>query len=127
MAGSFSAAVEKFATESERRLTDVWHGSLRELDQEMADGTPVVSGNLRDSRAVSTSGPITVAWRTKKFRNPTDAINNAIAGAEVGGVVHLGYRAPYARKIDAKRAFLRLVAQRWQTIVNAAVARVKGG
>lgn len=127
MAQSFSAAVAKFATMTERDLTEVWHGSLRGLDQEMADNVTVVTGNLRNSRAVSTSGPLTVDWQTKKFRNPDDAINNAIAGAEIGGVVHLGFRAPYAHKIDAKTAFMRLAAQRWGAIVAAAVRRVKGG
>lgn len=127
MAGTFSAAVDKWAIETEHRMTEVWHGSLRELDKEMAAGVKVVTGNTKNSRAVSTTGPLAVAWRTKKFRDPSDQINGAIAGAEIGGVVHLGFRAPWARKLEAKTAFLRLVAQRWPQIVNAAVARVKGG
>lgn len=127
MALGFSETVAKFAAVAERDLTEVWHGSLRGLDQEMAENVTVVTGNLKNSRAVSTTGPIAVDWRTRKFRNPDDAINNAIAGAEVGGVAHLGFRAPYGRKIEAKTAFLRLVAQRWSEIVAAAVARVRGG
>lgn len=127
MAGNFAADVAKWATETDRRLTDVWHESLRGLDHEMAANVTVVTGNTRNSRAVSTSGPVAVDWRTKKFRNPDDAINNAIAGADIGGVAHLGFRAPWARKLDAKTAFLRLVAQRWTVIVDAAVRRVKGG
>jgi hypothetical protein len=126
MAG-FAAAVEKFAIDSEHRLTAVWHESLRELDREIGANVKVATGNTRNSRAVSTSGPIAMDFRTKKFRNPDDAINNAIAGAEIGGVVHLGFRAPWARKLEAKTAFMRLVAQRWQTIVGAATQRVKGG
>lgn len=127
MAGSFSAAVEKWATESEHRLVEVWHGSLRDLDKEMVANVKVVSGNTKNSRAVSTTGPLATDFRTKKFRKPEDAINNAIAGAEIGGVVHLGFRAPWARKLEDKTAFMRLVAQRWQTIVDAAVRRAKGG
>lgn len=127
MAGSFSSPVERWATETDRRLTDVWHESLRGLDHEMAANVTVVTGNTRNSRAASNSGPIATDFRTKKFRNPDDAINNAIAGADIGGVVHLGFRAPWARKLEAKTAFLRLVAQRWNMIVDGAVRRVKGG
>lgn len=127
MAQSFDAVVAKFAAQAEHDLTEVWHGSLRGLDQEMAEDVTVVTGNLKNSRAVSTTGPLAVDWQTKKFRNPDDAINNAIAGAEIGGVVHLGFRAPYAKKVEAKNAFLRLVVQRWPQIVDAAIRRVKGG
>jgi hypothetical protein len=127
MAGSFAADLARFATETDRLLTDVWHESLRGLDQELAANVKVVSGNTRNSRAVSNSGPIATDFRTKKFRNPDDAINNAIAGAEIGGVAHLGFRAPWARKLEAKTAFVRLAAQKWQAIVAAAVRRAKGG
>lgn len=120
----FEDVVARFAQAADEKLTDVWHESLRGLDQEMKDATPVVTGNLQNSRAVSTTGPLTTDWKTKKFRDPDDSINNAIAGAEIGGVAHLGYRAPYAHKIEAQRGFLRLVAQRWGQIVAEAVARV---
>lgn len=121
----FDDVVARFARTAGEQLTGVWHESLRGLDEEMKESTPVVTGNLQNSRAVSTAGPLATDWKTKKFRDPDDSINNAIAGAEVGGVVHLGYRAPYAHKIEAQRAFLRLVAQRWSQIVSEAVARVR--
>lgn len=124
MAGSFASAVAKWAEKTEIKLTEAWHASLRGLDKEMAGNTPVVTGNLRNSRAVSTAGPLAVNWTTKKFRNPDDAINNAIAGAEVGGVVHLGYQAPYAKKVEDRRAFLRLAVQRWPQIVDEAAKRI---
>lgn len=127
MAGRFAADVTKWAAQSEERLAAVWHASLRGLDKEIADNTPVLTGNLRNSRTVSTTGPVAIDWRTKKFRKPEDAINNAIAGAEVGGIAHLGFRAPYAWKNEKRTGFLRLVAQRWGSIVNDAVRRVKGG
>lgn len=122
----FDDVVARFARMADERLTGIWHESLRGLDHEMKEATPVVTGNLQNSRAVSTAGPVAVDWRTKKFRDPDDSINGVIAGAEVGGVVHLGYRAPYAHKIEAQRAFVRLVAQRWPQIVADAVARAKG-
>jgi hypothetical protein len=123
----FDDVVARFARTAEDQLTAVWHESLRGLDQEMAENVTVVTGNLKNSRAVSTSGPVAVDWQTKKFRQPDDAINNAIAGAEIGGVAHLGFKAPYAHKVEAKTGFLRLVAQRWQEIVAGAVRRAKGG
>jgi hypothetical protein len=120
----FDELVAKFAEQATHDLAEVWHGSLRGLDQEMADNVTVVTGNLKNSRTVSTTGPVAVDWRTKKFRDPSDSINNAIAGAEPGGVAHLGFRAPYGHKVEARTGFLRLVAQRWVQIVAEAVARV---
>lgn len=127
MTETFSARVAEFANASEARLTQVWHGALRELDAEIARDTPVVTGNLRNSRTVSTTGPITIDFRTKKFRRPDDTIDNAIAGAEIGGTARLGFRAVYALRVEAKRAFMRLAAQRWPAIVAKAVAKARNG
>jgi hypothetical protein len=127
MAGErFSASVTAWARKTEEQQAAVLHQSLRLLAEEAADNTPEVTGNLKNSRAVSTLGPPTIDWKRKKFSDPSDAINNAIAGVEVGRTAWLGYRAPYAHKIEAKHGFLRLAAQRWRQLVDEAVRIVKG-
>jgi len=125
MSNSFAAAVADWEKKCAVQQAAVQHEALRLLDEAIVDGTPEVTGNLRNSRTVSTLGPVTIDWRTKKFRDPADTIDNAIAGSEVGHTVHLGFRAPYAHKVEPKYAMMRLAAQHWPMVVAAAVRRVK--
>lgn len=125
MADNFAAAIAGWAAKTERQQTALLHESLRELDAELVDKTPRVTGNLINSRALSTLAPPTIDWKGKKFRNPDDGINNAIAGVEVGQTAWLGFRAPYAHKVEAKHAMMRLTAQAWRQIVDRAAAAVK--
>jgi len=126
MADTFAAAVADWAKKCEVQQAAVQHQALRLLDDAIFDGTPEVTGNLRNSRAVSTLGPVAIDWRTKKFRNPSDTIDNTIAGSEVGKTVHVGFRAPYAHRIEPKYAMMRLAAQRWNAIVAEAARIVRG-
>lgn len=126
---SFGAQVAAWVSRSEEAQTDILHESLRHLVDEVtrpksAGGhLPVVTGNLGNSVAVSTLGPVTFDWTTKKFRNPSDAVNNAIAGVAVGQTAWIGFRAPYAHKIEVDNGFVRLAAQRWPQIVVEAVRK----
>lgn len=127
MADRFAAAVENWAKKTEIEQTAILHRSLRLLVEEVTrpEGSgghlPVLTGNLRNSVAVSTLGPVTMSFTTKKFRDSSDAVNNAIAGVAVGDTAYVGFRAPYAHKAEAKNAFVRLAAQRWPMIVDVAV------
>jgi hypothetical protein len=125
MADAFAAEVADWERKCAVVQSAVQHEALRGLDQTIVEGTPEVTGNLRNSRAVSTLGPVTVDWRTKKFRDPSDTIDNDIAGSEVGQTVHLGFRAPYAHKIEPKYAMMRLAAQHWPMVVAEAARVVK--
>lgn len=127
MSGKFEAAVDKWTKDTEIKQTAALHQSLRQLDKEIAANTPVVTGNLKNSRTISTLGPPAIDWKTKKFRDPSDSINNAAAGVEVGQTAWLGFRAPYAHLIEPKYAMLRLAAQRWRQIVDEAARIVRGG
>lgn len=126
---SFASQVAAWATKTEDAQTEILHESLRHLVDEVtrpknAGGhIPVVTGNLGNSVAVSTLGPVTFDWTTKKFRNPADAVNNAIAGVGVGETAWVGFRAPYAHKIEVDNGFVRLAAQRWPQIVVEAVRK----
>lgn len=130
---SFALQVDAWATRTEAAQTEILHSALRELVDEVtrpqsAGGhLPVVTGNLGNSIAVSTLGRVTYDWTTKKFRNPADAVNNAIAGVAVGQTAWIGFRAPYAHKIEVDNGFLRLAAQRWPQIVVEAVRRSGAG
>lgn len=125
MTEGFAAAVSDWAKKTEVKQAAVLHESIRRLDHEVVENVPVLTGNLRNSRAVSSLAPIPIDWSTKKFREPSDAINNAIAGVEVGTTAWLGFRAPYAHLIEEKYAFLRLAAQRWRQVVDDAARIVK--
>lgn len=125
---SFSSQVADFVMKAEIKQAAALHESLRRLDKEIYENTPVVTGNTRNSREVSTLGPIVIDWSRKdgkKFREPSDAINNAVAGVEVGDTTWLGYRAPWAHLLEPKYAMLRLAAQRWQQIVNESARIVR--
>jgi len=130
---SFAASVAAWAEKTEEAQTQILHESLRRLVDEVtrpksAGGhLPVVTGNLGNSIAVSTLGPVTYEWGTKKFRNPDDAVNNAIAGVAVGQTAWIGFRAPYAHKIEVENGFVRLAAQRWPQIVVEAVRTSRAG
>lgn len=123
----FAEQVAAFTRKAEGLTTDLWHDTLRQLVEEMttpkgAGGhLPVVTGNLRNSVAVSARFRIEIDWKTKKFRNPADAVNNAIAGVELGETAWVGFRAPYARKVETEHGFLRLAQQRWPQIVDEVV------
>lgn len=125
MVEKFAASVKDWAAKTEIKQTDVLHTSLRGLDEEIEINTPVVSGNTQNSRAVSTLGPPAIDWSGKKFRDPSDAINNAIAGVEVGQKVWLGFRAPWAHKLEPRYAMVRLAAQRWAQIVDHAASLIR--
>lgn len=122
---AFSAAVKGWAEKTEIKQTAVLHESIRGLADALGDKTPKVSGNLANSRQVTTGGPPVIEWKTKKFRDPSDSINNAVAGVEVGETAWIGFRAPYAHKVEEKYAMARLTAQLWPVVADAAARRVK--
>lgn len=126
MADAFAAAVKGWSTKTEIKQTAVLHESIRGLADTLGDKTPKVTGNLANSRQVTTGGPPTIEWKKKKFREPSDEINNAVAGVEVGETAWIGFRAPYAHKVEEKHAMTRLSAQLWKQIANAAARKVKG-
>lgn len=127
---SFAAAVEAWARKTEELQTDILHAALRLLVDEVTRSKdegghlPIDEGNLRNSVAVSTLAPITYDWTVSKFRDPSDAVNNAVAGVAVGQTAWIGFRAPYAHLREADHGFVRLAAQRWPAIVEEAARAV---
>lgn len=132
MTGRFAAQVERWAEKTETAQTEILHQALRLLVEEvtrpqsLGGHLPYLTGNLKNSVAVSTLGPVTYNFTTKKFRDSSDAVNNAIAGVDVGEKVFIGFRAPYAHKLEAESGFVRLAAQRWG-IITAEAAKIVTG
>ncbi len=133
MQTGFAAQVANWEKKADAAQTDVLHQSLRLLveaairPKSEGGNMPVVKGNLRNSVAVSALAPVAIDWTTKKFRDPFDAVNNAIAGIAIGETAYIGFRAPYAHKLEVDNGFLRLAAQDWKAIVDEAVRITKGG
>lgn len=132
MAESFSAKVERWARETEQRARDVFREAALQADQEVSEPNsegghlPVVSGNLRKSRAASTIGPPQTLWRQKEFSGTDAGIASVIRTAEIGQTVWIGFQALYAMKAEENHGFVRLTAQRWPQIVEQAIRVVKG-
>lgn len=122
----FSKAVKKWCDKTIMQTEKALQESVRGLADEVAAHVPVVSGNLRNSRTVSPAGYPSINWVTKKFRNPAQEIQNASEEVRVGTPAYVGMRAPYAHIVERKKPYMRLAAQRWSQIVEAAAARVKG-
>ncbi len=126
MSEQFFAQVLDWTRKTDVKQIDVLQRSIGLLAEEVtrpesAGGhMPVIKGNLRNSVAVSTSGPVTLDFARKKFSNPAESLKNAIEGVTPGHTAYVGFRAPYAHKVEAKKGFARLAAQRWPMIANAA-------
>ena len=138
MAKSFSAEVEAWVRNTHTTLTDVLREASRGVAHEVTlpkdEGgpMPVVTGNLRNSLAASTTGMPPVRWgrrikgATSDFAPNQGQIEAVIGGAEIGQTVFLGFQAPYAQRVERVHGFVRLTAQRWTEIVEQAVRTVKG-
>lgn len=127
--GNFSAQVDKWATETRDRMTEVVRESARGAAASLTDRAkiPVVSGNLRNSLAASLAGRPAIDWTRKHTFTDLAEVPNVIASAEPGHTIFLGFRAPYAEKVEFGKSggFWRLTVQRWPQIVEEAVRRVK--
>ncbi len=127
MATDFGKQVLDWTRKTEVRQVDVLQKAIGLLAEEVrkpeggGGHMPVVRGNLRNSIAVSTSGPVLLDFRKKRFSDPTETLKNEIEGVAPGTTAYIGFRAPYAHKVEAKKGFARLAAQRWPMIANAAV------
>lgn len=127
MVDIFAAQVADWAEKTEAEQTRILHASVRHLVEEVtrpksAGGhMPVVKGNLRNSVAVSTTGPVAINFKTKRFSDPSESVNNAIAAIEVGAPAWIGFRAPYAHKAEVNNGFARLAGQRWPAVVAEAL------
>lgn len=128
---TFSAAIDKWIDKTEKRVTNVLREAALLVDHTVSlpvaggGNLPVVTGNLRRSRAASTIGPPAILWKEKTFSGSDEAIASVIKGAAVGQTVWIGFQAPYAGKAEDKHGFVRLTAQRWPQLVEQAARSLK--
>lgn len=86
---------------------------------------PVVTGNLRRSLMASTSFMPRMVSGTREFGDNDAQIELTIAGWKVTGTLYLGFQAAYARVREYDNGFVRLTAQRWQSIVEESARIIK--
>ena len=135
--GSFSATVSGWAAETQQRTEAVFKMAAQDVINEsrkpVAKGgnMPVDTGFLRASLDVNLSGNLPATRKNEGKVPPPQDISLAIAQAELGQTIYASYTANYAlhQEYGARgrpgRAFVRLAAQRWQTIVNNAARRLQ--
>ncbi|MGA0564169.1 HK97 gp10 family phage protein [Ancylobacter sp. VNQ12] len=139
MALSFAAQVDAWTKKSKRRMTAVLHKAAEKVADEVIDRSPVDTGFLRHSfqasgemmpvlragnRPPSSAGP-------NSYGFDTGPINLVVQGIPLGKPIYLAFTADYAAFVEygangrAGVGMVRLAAQNWPQIVNAAVAEAK--
>jgi hypothetical protein len=133
-AKSFTLAVEAWVANSGEAALEVAREAAWALAEESREPLgaggpmPVVTGNLRNSMLASTSRMPRIEFKAREKYPEADAqIYEVTSTAEAGQTIYLGYRAPYAAKVEEKAGFVRLPAQRWQGIVADVIHRIRGG
>lgn len=129
VARSFAADIGAWARKTEDRLVEVPRESARLAARSMTDPSvmPRVTGNLAHSLTASTAAMPTIDFSKVRplFTESEAQIEGVVANAQIGQTIFLGFRAPYAKRIETKRGFVRLTVQRWQQIVTEAVRNVR--
>ncbi|MEZ2220763.1 hypothetical protein [Rhizobium sp. RCC_161_2] len=141
---SFSAQVGAWAAAELERAEAVLQTAAQTVANEVrtpvAEGgrMPIKTGNLRRSLMASTSTMPTMVEGKQTFSD--GGVDLVIAGAELGGIIYLGFQAAYAARLNfgfvgedslgrsynqAGFGFVDAVAQRWPQIVAAAEATVR--
>jgi hypothetical protein len=130
---NFSATVEGFVTETEKRMRALAMQSTQDLIEEVQ--TPVGKGGkmrvdtgfLRASGQMSLtgipSGPVRGDPDKKYAWNNATAIAD-FAGFTLGQTIYFGWTANYAKYREAYDGFLISGIQNWQTIVNRVAAQI---
>lgn len=130
MAKSFSASVDAWTRQSERRMTAVFRTAVQNLgseaNREVGSGgrLRVDTGFLRDSFDASLDGMPVGPTRPSEGRANND-IGLIIARAQPGDSIWLGWTANYARPREAKDGFREAAVQRWPEFVRDAVAEAR--
>lgn len=141
---SFSAQVGAWAAAELERAEDVLQTAAQTVANEVrtpvAEGgrMPIKTGNLRRSLMASTSTMPTMVEGKQTFSD--GGVELVIAGAELGGIIYLGFQAAYALRLEygfvgedslgrvynqTGMGFVAATAQRWEQIVVAAETTVR--
>lgn len=140
---TFSAQVDKWVRESQKRVEVVFKESAQDVIAEMqavgpsvanpdSFGTgnmPVDTGFLRASLQARLNEPPGVIRPRPagdaSYSYSSSPIALVIAGAAIGDTIYATYGANYASIMEQRYAFRRLAAQNWQQIVDRQAKRMK--
>jgi len=135
----------KWSEKAKRNTTMVMRSSVQKLATDVmsdvgsgAGQTPIDTGNLRNSLMASTAAMPSV--KDGEFGDNSGQITLAIAGAEIGDTIWLGFQAAYAARLNygftgtdsarrsfnqSGRFFVEAKATKWQSYVDAAASEFK--
>ena len=133
MVQTFSATVEAWAKESERRMLAVFQTALEMTIDEVIDRTPVDTGFLRASFKASESGflPLANERGVAGGSYQVQPYQLVIAGLDEGDTFYGNFTANYATYVEngargrPGRHMVKLAAQNWQANVNRAVSQLR--
>lgn len=100
---SFSAAVDEWVAATEARMTAVFRLSAEYVIENVIELTPVRTGFLRASLAVTTDGPLPIRSDAKPSEGGTyqsAPYSLVISGADLGQTIHASFTAAYAAHIE---------------------------
>ena len=128
---NFASNVDAWTKQTDKRMIAVFRQSALMVSQEVrkpkAQGgnMPVLTGNLRRS-LVAATGSMPQARAGVKFKSdPSAQITVTIANAQPGQSIFFGFQAIYAPFAEARNGFVRLVVQRWPSIVKEAAQAIR--
>lgn len=131
--GDFATKIDRFVIDTEGKLLFVLSDSLNSLvndaNMNKRDGgrLPIDTGFLWHSGASSLNsrpaGP-TKGEKDKTYTWSSNALAETLARMKIGDVFYFGWTAEYARVQEARNGFLEGALMKWQSFVDAAVAKV---
>lgn len=142
----FLQAVNKWTKETEERSNEAFQNGLLDFYDELADATPVLTGNLRNSLVATVNGAASTV--TGPGADPSDSTYRGgaetsianIMRAKVGDKVSFLYNATYFRRLNygfhgfdslgrfyeqPGRFWVQRVGARYRRIMRAAATRLR--
>lgn len=133
---SFSTQVDDWVRRTEQRMTAVFRESTQRVVSIAQAGIPVDTGFARASVRGSTESMPQIEPSRSGATGQNYAYNGteiilAIAGAEIGQTIFIGWTAAYVLALEyghskqAPSGFVRLAAAQWPVIVDAVTQEAK--
>lgn len=133
---TFAADVEAWVRESEEVMVNVMRASINDavvMSQKprgQGGKMPVDTGFLRSSGLGSLNG-----WPSGPDERPGngpfawdgESITTTLAGMTVGDTFYFGWTAVYALRQETYNGFMETTQQKWQSIVNVNIGKLKRG
>ena len=142
----FLKSINQWSQQTEERATDAYRNGALDFYDALADATPVLTGNLRNSLVAhvgdanqTVTGPgLTSSDDT--FRSGASTSISNIMNAKLGDKISYVYHATYARRLNlgfvgydrlgryynqAGRFWIEQVGARYRSIMRAAASRLK--